>query len=117
MTTTTETHLERAVSIFTRHNPWFRMADADTSTAIHLRIHRALAINPRYLCQSLHPNGLGTYSIASTSSPGVIYVVNLEKGCSCPDSQNRAPMGWCKHRLALWLFLLKENGPRSHPEA
>src|ERR671918_1190802 len=41
------------------------------------------------------------YQVTSQTDPNKVYIVSLEKGCTCPDASSRAPMGWCKRRLAV----------------
>lgn len=48
---------------------------------------------------------IGHFEVASCTTPGVRYLVSLATGCNCPDGTTRAPFGWCKHRLACWLYV------------
>jgi hypothetical protein len=45
----------------------------------------------------------GTWRVESEREPGHFYRVTPE-GCECPDVQ-RAPRGYCKHRLAVALHI------------
>ena len=31
-------------------------------------------------------------------------VLGWEKGCDCEDYMKKAPWGWCKHRIAAWIY-------------
>lgn len=50
------------------------------------------------------------WAVESESEPGRLYTV-APSGCDCPDG-TRAPLGYCKHRIAVWLLRAAEDHER-----
>jgi hypothetical protein len=52
------------------------------------------------------------WEVGSETDDGKLYAVHTTAGsCTCPDYQ-RAPHGWCKHRLAVQLVVRAEEEER-----
>jgi len=52
----------------------------------------------------------GAFAVRSQSRSQLRFAVRLDgilgwdKGCDCEDYLKKAPWGWCKHRLAAWIY-------------
>lgn len=87
---------------FQRMYSWTQVLDPAGATGLATRWERAKAFVPHAIV-SYYADRTIFYQVESARNPGEHYVVHLEKGCTCPDEQ-RAPFGWCKHRLAAWQY-------------
>jgi len=83
--------------------------DAPTQAALQARWERAIAIlngEPWYSHilndQEKEPQ---TYIIPANTgrAAGYLYYQTTAYRCTCPDATSNAPLGWCKHRIAVWL--------------
>ena len=62
----------------------------------------------------------GSWLVQSQTDAAIFYAVN--GSCHCPDAEHNAPLGLCKHRLAVWVakkiatlrFCPACNGSGSH---
>ena len=89
-----------AIEDFADSNAWAKIGDETTITALMYRWDRACAMSQHHVVATNRPD---YYQVWSQTNPDQFYTVNLEKGCTCPDF-TRAPFGWCKHRLAAWIY-------------
>jgi len=111
VTVNMEIPTEAIYEAFAQEHTWTRMLDIGSATALYQRLDRAGLIADDQFSEYLGPSSqmTGTYSIESTTGQmktpcqPVKYIVSEHEGCTCPDAQGRAPSGWCKHRLALWI--------------
>lgn len=71
------------------------------------RIERAATI---VLLRAIDELPEGNWQVESENEPGRFYVV-APSGCECPDAA-RAPLGYCKHRLAVGLLVQAEAHER-----
>jgi len=83
---------------FANENRWVSILDAETTAALMRRWDRACQLSECHVVSRGHD-----YQVTSQSDPSIRYIVDLQKGCTCPDAQ-AAPFGWCKHRLAAWQY-------------
>lgn len=99
-----------AVERFARQQKWVLVLDQPASVGLMKRMQRAQELVPHHVVNV----GCGHYQVASATQQGIYYNVRLDAGCTCPDSmrQDGAPYGWCKHRLAAWLYgqYLRDQG-------
>ena len=86
---------------FREANPWTGGAGANALEALEVRWASALDLPGRF---SLERNSGTAHYIPPPDAGGPPYRLDITGGCTCPDSRYRAPRGWCKHRLALWLI-------------
>ena len=89
-------------SQFCREHRWTLMLPEKELTGFMARWERAQELPGKFYGGG---NGnWGYYKPGQGSGPGA-YTTSLE-GCTCPDAarEGRAPGGWCKHRLALWIY-------------
>lgn len=106
------------ITRFAKAHPWVHILDPQASAGLARRMQAAQELVPHSVT---HPAWspergimLGHFEVISASTPGLSYTVSLATGCNCPDGTTRAPMGWCKHRLAAWLYVqhMESHGVR-----
>jgi hypothetical protein len=93
---------------FAHSHPWVHALDPKSTAGLYFRMAAALEMVPNQVTYpAIGETGpmQGYFQVASCTHPGIYYVVHLEHGCTCPDYSTKAPFGWCKHRLAVWLYL------------
>jgi hypothetical protein len=94
---------------FIKSHPWVHALDAQSTAGLYRRMTAAQELAPSAVCYpAWSPEAgfqVGHFQVVSCSQPGVFYAVHLEHGCTCTDASTRAPFGWCKHRLAVWLYI------------
>lgn len=111
------------VTRFAQAHPWVHILDPHGTAGLARRMAAAQELVPEH--SNLEPCSpsiyypawspeLGiiteAYQVASCTAPGVLYTVSLATGCNCPDGTTKAPFGWCKHRLAVWLYVQHMEG-------
>jgi len=65
------------------------------------RIERAIELVQADMVWPPDRPGAG-WLVQSQEDPAIFYSVNGT--CTCPDAQYMAPLGMCKHRLAVWMI-------------
>lgn len=98
---TTATQSMKVQDQFAREHKWLLLADGPTMGQFYARWNRA-----EELPGIFYGGGDGVWDyhkeILLRGQPGA-YVVSVH-GCTCPDASNRAPNGWCKHRIRVWII-------------
>ena len=85
---------------FTKEHSWVNILDEKSAAGLGRRWAKAVEL---YEEGSVHWRSIGLYLVNSQTDPRTEYTVCPESGCTCPDFRDRAPFGWCKHRLATWI--------------
>lgn len=107
---------QKELTQFMREHAWSQVMDERTATAFYRRWSRAGAITDESN-DLRHRGGAfpgqepdGSFTVCSSRADGTSYEVwpGPNGSCDCPDSaiisNTSAPYGWCKHRLAVWIF-------------
>jgi len=91
---------------FTHEHPWVLVLDHPSAAKLAQRFDRALTIleRPVDVIPKYRDNGPIDYFVRSQADNAKSYTVTRDT-CTCPDGRTggRAPVGWCKHRFAVWL--------------
>ncbi|MEE8465775.1 MAG: hypothetical protein V3S68_04805 [Dehalococcoidia bacterium] len=95
------TRSRQALDQFQSENPWLLMADGPTLSAFYARWDRAGSLPGTFYGGGLKGLPEWGYWKGPVEDTEPNYRVSVHS-CSCPDATNRAPNGWCKHRLAVW---------------
>ena len=94
-----------------REYPYLQALDEKSTIALYQRMARAEEL-PGHFYRPGSPIGIIGYIKPPFRQPdghgknAPDYILTIDDGCTCPDADpddGRAPFGWCKHRLALWL--------------
>lgn len=96
---------------FCKEQAWTHMADTKTMTALMGRFDRGTQLfrNDKVTWNMVKETGssrtYGLHLVGSATDTQKTYQVDMY-GCDCPDGSTtgKAPWGWCKHRLATWLY-------------
>ena len=78
---------------------WVDMLSPKEAYAFGSRWERAVEMWKHHVVDC----GQGWYQVESATDPAIHYRLTLNAGCTCPDTR-RAAGGWCKHRLAAWMY-------------
>jgi len=90
---------------FELENTWLLMADSATLAAFYARWERAGGLPGAFYGggeRAIPAWGYWKDPTTSEEAPAD-YRVSVH-WCSCPDAISRAPNGWCKHRIAVWIL-------------
>ena len=85
---------------FNHDHKWTLMLDEAAARAFGLRWERAVDL---LTAGAVHEAGSGIYQVTSQTDNQIRYWVSPGVSCTCPDT-HRAPWGWCKHQLAVWMY-------------
>lgn len=97
-----ETKTPQDLNQFQSEHSWLLIADGPTLSSFHDRWERSRALPGTFWGGG--QNGLWKYYKNGLPEDTPDYSVSVSLGCTCPDAGHRAPMGWCKHRLAVWIL-------------
>ncbi len=88
---------------FQREHRWTLLAEKYTLEALGRRWTKALVIPTT----AIEPVSDQSFLVNSSTDVDKAYLVD-PGGCTCPDSSiesaRSAPYGWCKHRIATWVY-------------
>ena len=95
-------------SQFCHQHRWTLLLQEKELAGFMARWERAQDLVPNAVTAcTLDAQGHRLYQVTSSKDHTRFYNLTLPSGCTCPDASTlggRAPWGWCKHRLAAWIY-------------